>query len=138
MRSGTIERNIVERVSTDLRRLFGKAEGTTRIVCALGVLQLQDGTGRLAPLRLRTADSTIAAAGTIDLRRDAVDLTIATEGGLLALDVPLRVTGPIRNPHVSPALGTAAATTRAAPDLRSMPPALQQVVQADPCLTGGR
>jgi uncharacterized protein involved in outer membrane biogenesis len=138
MRGGTIQRDLVERVSIDLRRLFGKSEGTTRIVCALGVLQLQDGTGRLAPLRLRTADSTVAAAGTIDLRRNAVDLTIATEAGLLALDVPLHVTGPIRGPHVSPALGTAAAATHAAPDLRTMPPALQQIVRADPCLTGGR
>lgn len=138
MRSGTIQRKIVEAVSSDLRLLFGKAEGTARIVCALGVLQLQDGVGRLAPLRLRTADGTVAAAGTIDLRRDVVDLTIATEAGLLALDVPLHVTGPIRGPHVSPALGTAAAATHAAPDLRTMPPALQQVVRTDPCLTGGR
>ncbi|HEX4368906.1 MAG TPA: AsmA-like C-terminal region-containing protein [Rhodopila sp.] len=138
MRGGAIQRQALERVSTDLRQLFGKPEGTARIVCALGVLQLQNGTGRLAPLRLRTADGTVAAAGTIDLRREAVDLTIATEAGLLALDVPLRVTGPIRSPHVSPALGTAAATTRAAPDLRAMPSALQQIVRDDPCLTPGR
>ena len=138
MHGGAIKRQIFERVSADLRLLFGKPEGTVRVVCALGVLQLQDGTGRLAPVRLRTADGTVAAAGTIDLRRDAVDLTIATEAGLFALDVPLRAIGPIRSPHVSPALGTTAATTRAAPDLRAMPTALQQLVRADPCLTGGR
>ena len=138
MRGGTIPREIIARVSIDLRQLFGKAEGTARIVCALSVLQLQDGIGRLAPMRLRTTDGTVAAAGTIDLRRDALDLTVASEAGFFALNVPLRVTGLIRNPHVSPALGSAATATRAAPDLRIMPPALQQLVRADPCLTGGR
>jgi uncharacterized protein involved in outer membrane biogenesis len=141
MRSGAIERKIVERVSTDLRLLFGKTQGTARIACALGVLALQDGVGRLAPLRIRTADGTLAAAGTIDLRRDAVDLTVASEAGstsLFALDVPLHIVGPIRSPHVSPALGTAAAATHAVPDLRDLPAALQQVVRGDPCLAAGR
>jgi uncharacterized protein involved in outer membrane biogenesis len=141
MRSGAIERKIVERVSSDLRLLFGKPRGTARIACVLGVLALQDGVGRLAPLRIRTNDATLAAAGTIDLRRDALDLTVASEAGstsLFALDVPLHVVGPIRSPHISPALGTAAAATHAVPDLRALPAALQQVVRGDPCLTAGR
>jgi hypothetical protein len=121
-----------------LRLLFGKPEGTVRIVCVLGVLQLQDGIGRLAPLRIRTADGSVAAGGTIDLRRDAVDLTVASEAGstsLFALDVPFHVAGPILSLHVSPAPGSA---THADADPRAMPAALQGVVRRSPCAVGGR
>jgi uncharacterized protein involved in outer membrane biogenesis len=141
MQGGSIERNAVALASSDLRLLFGKAEGTARIACVLGVLDLQDGIGRLAPLRIRTADGTVAASGTIDLRRNAVDLTVASESGttsLFALDVPLRVVGPIRGPHVAPAPGSGRSATQANADPRGMPAALQDVVRRSPCVAGGR
>jgi uncharacterized protein involved in outer membrane biogenesis len=141
MQGGAIQHKLVELASTDLHLLFGKSEGAVRIACLLGVLDLHDGIGHLAPMRIRTADGTVAAAGTIDTRRDAIDLTVASEAastGLFALDVPLHVAGPIENPHVSPAPGAGRTATNANPDLPAMPAALQDLVRRNPCLMGSR
>jgi uncharacterized protein involved in outer membrane biogenesis len=141
MQGGSIQHKLVEQASTDLHLLFGKSEGSVRIACLLGVLDLHDGIGHLAPFRIRTADGTVAAAGTIDTRRDAIDLTVASEAastGLFALDVPLHVAGPIANPHVSPAPGTGRTATNANADLGAMPAALQDLVRRSPCLMGSR
>jgi uncharacterized protein involved in outer membrane biogenesis len=141
MQGGSIQHKIVQAVSSDLRQLFSKAQGTVRIACLLGVLDLHDGVGRLAPMRIRTPVGTATAAGTIDLRRDLVDLTVASEAGstsVFALDVPLHVSGPIRDPHVSPAFGSGSAATQASADLRAMPAALQDYLRRNPCLVGIR
>ncbi len=55
MTGGAIDRRLIEFASTDVRTLFRAAEGTARIVCMLGVLDLRDGRGRVAPLRIRTS-----------------------------------------------------------------------------------
>ena len=64
MQGGTLERKITEGASTDLRLLFRAPEGTARIACLFGVLDMRDGVGRVAPLRIRTPDGTINGAAT--------------------------------------------------------------------------
>ncbi len=141
MRGGSIERKVVEGASTDIRSLFRAPTGSDRIACLLGVLDLRDGIGRVAPLRIMTSTGTIAGTGTLDINNDTLDVTLGSESrstGLFALDVPLRIFGPIRNPRVLPALGRAASLAGASADVRDMPPALQNFVRGNPCLVGGR
>jgi len=132
MQGGTIARDLVEQASTDMRRLFRKPEGTGQIQCLLGVMDLHAGLGRLAPLRLRTSDGTLLGEGTLDLHRDTIDITFATESSTtssFALDVPVRLAGPLQDPHVLPSV------SRPSPgaDLGTLPPALQEFARGNPC-----
>jgi hypothetical protein len=123
---------LVEKAATDIRLLFRKPDGVGQIQCLLGVIDLDAGIGRMAPLRLRTSDGTLIGEGTLDLRRDTIDVTFATESsttGTFALDVPVRLAGPIHDPHVLPSI------SRPNPggDLGGLPPALREFAQANPC-----
>jgi uncharacterized protein involved in outer membrane biogenesis len=140
MQGGTIERKIIEGASTDLRLLFQAPEGAARIACLFGVLDLRDGIGRVAPLRIRTLDGTINGAGTINLRDDTIDVIVASESastGFFALDVPLHIAGPILNPRVTPALGGPRGAANAAADPRDIPPVLQEFARRNSCAAGG-
>jgi len=137
MRGGSIARNLVAQISTDVRLLFRKAEGSARIDCLLGVLDVRDGIGRLAPLRLRTSDGTIAAAGSINLARETLDVTVATESSstsAFALDVPVRASGSLRSPDVRPAL-RGQRPAQVAADLRAMSQDLQSFARGNPCFS---
>jgi hypothetical protein len=95
-------------------------------------MDLKAGLGRLAPLRLRTSDGTLIGDGTLDLRRDTIDITFATESSTtssFALDVPVRLVGPIQDPHVLPGLSRPGLSA----DLGTLSPALQQFARANPC-----
>jgi uncharacterized protein involved in outer membrane biogenesis len=141
MQGGTLERKITEGASTDLRLLFRAPDGTAPIVCLFGVLDLRDGIGRVTPLRIRTPDGTIHGAGTFNLHDDTIDVTVASESastGFFALDVPLRIAGPILDPRVTPTLGVAHGAAAAGADPRDIPPSLQDFARRVSCLTGSR
>ncbi len=143
MHSGAIERKIMEGASTDLRLLFRSSAGSAQIHCLLGILDLRDGVGRVAPLRIKTSEGTIAGAGTFDLRDNTIDVIVASESastGLFALDLPMRIAGAILDPHVSPAaLSAGNDPAKASVDPRDMPAALLALVRGDRCfLAGGR
>lgn len=134
MQGGTIARNLVEQASSDMRLLFRKSDGVGQIQCLLGVVALRAGSGRMAPLRLRTSDGTLIGEGTLDLKRNTIDVTFATESSTtstFALDVPVRLAGPIHDPHVLPVV------TRPRPggDLGTLSPALQEFARSNPCAT---
>jgi uncharacterized protein involved in outer membrane biogenesis len=134
MRGGTIARNLIEQASSDLRRLFRTADGVGQIQCLLGVVTLRAGSGRMAPLRLRTSDGTLIGEGTLDLRRDRIDVTFATESSTtsaFALDVPVRLAGPIRDPHVLPTV----TKPNAGGNLGDLSPGLREFARANPCAT---
>jgi AsmA family protein len=138
MQGGTISRDLVEQASTDLRTLFRKADGVGRISCLAGVLELKDGIGHLAPLRIRTSEGTILGSGTIDLHRDTMDITIGTDAGstgFFALDVPVHIGGPLTDPHVLP---SASDPDRAGVVPSVLPPAVQELARGNPCVTAGR
>ncbi|MFX8527662.1 hypothetical protein ABTM08_19685, partial [Acinetobacter baumannii] len=67
MQGGLIARDLLEKLSGDLRTLLRKGEGRTQISCLLGVVVLRDGIARLAPLRLRAAEGVAIGGGQIDL-----------------------------------------------------------------------
>jgi hypothetical protein len=100
----------------------------------LGIVDLSDGVGTIAPLRLRTADTSLIGAGQVDLGRDRLDLVIKGEkSGGLALDLPLRVSGAFADIHVGLARDSAGVleASHAPPPL---PADLQRLAQRNGCL----
>ena len=137
MRRGRVARSLLERASTDLRSFFRKSAGSAPIKCLLGVVNLKDGLGTIAPLRLQTNEATLVGGGQLDLPRSRLDLTVKpTTSGPLALDIPFRVSGGLASPEVRPVIGDstawldAPAQNAVPPDL---PPDLQQLAARNPC-----
>ncbi len=133
MTSGSISRDVIEKASLDIRRLFRKPKGMAPVSCLLGVFEMRKGMGMLSPLRIRTADGTIAGQGTFDLNRNEIDITIGSQSdttSAFALDVPVQISGNINNPDVTPSTQSVEA---AAADLTKLPPSLRPLVQRNPC-----
>jgi hypothetical protein len=121
------------KASLDIRRLFRKSEGMVPVSCLLGVIEMRNGLGTLSPMRIRTADGTIAGQGTFDLRRNRINVTIGSQSATtsaFALDVPVQISGDINNPDVRPSTRSVALATA---DLNKLPPPLRPVVQRNPC-----
>ncbi len=125
MGNGTFDRKLVGMASTDIRSFLGGQKGLSQLSCLIAVLDLKDGIGSIAPLRIRTADGTIVGGGTYDARRDAIDVTIGTQRSttsFFALDVPVRISGPLSNFAIKPALGASLGAS-AAGNPGALPPA---------------
>jgi uncharacterized protein involved in outer membrane biogenesis len=108
MNDGDVARDLIERVSADLRNLFREGEGRVPIACLLGVLTVEDGVGRLAPLRLKSREAVLEGAGSIDISERRLDLIFKTESdttGFFALDVPIAVRGPFKALRVTQQAG---------------------------------
>jgi hypothetical protein len=107
-----MSRSLLEKISLDLRALFRRNSQTTAIQCLLIVADIQKGNARVLPLTLRTADARLVGGGALDMPSGQLDLLLRSDPkstGSLALDLPLRITGPLDNPSVSPRLGLAPA-----------------------------
>ncbi len=103
IRNGSIERAVIEAMSTDLRAIFRTAPGRTPLRCALAVVVLREGRGRVAPLRLRSESGTVAGSASFDLSRRQFDLAVRSQRDttdFLALDLPIRVHGSFANPSI--------------------------------------
>lgn len=140
MTGGRVARDLLEKASADLRALFRKEEGAAPLSCFLGVIELRDGIATLAPLRLRTADTTLIGGGRADLLAQRLDVMVKAVGSspsVLALKVPLRVSGPFDKPSVRPYLGSPVPyldpTTQEAP-LQALAPELRQFAERNPCI----
>ena len=139
MNDGSVARDLIERVSVDLRSLFRSGEGRVPVNCLLGVLTLKDGTGVLSPLRLDSQEATLVGAGSIDFAGQRLDLRLQSDHdttGFFALDAPIAVTGPFHNISVTPLLGGAehrldAADGNAA--VAALPAALHKLVRGSDC-----
>lgn len=108
LKSGTIDRKLVEAASTDLRAFFRGPDSTMALECLFGVATLKDGVGALAPVRLRAAEGRFAADGSFDPVRLAFDILVLsdpTASGSLAVDAPLRLQGTPGRMTVVPAPG---------------------------------
>jgi uncharacterized protein involved in outer membrane biogenesis len=133
MTAGSISRDVIEKASLDIRRLFRKPGGVAPVSCLLGVVEIRNGLGTLSPVRIRTADGTIAGQGAFDLRRNQINMTIGTQStttSAFALDVPIQISGNINNPDVRPSTRSVVLATA---DLNKLPPPLRSVVQRNPC-----
>jgi len=135
MTEGGISRDVIEKASTDIRRLFRAPKGMTRVSCMLGIIDMRAGAGTVSPLRIRSAEGTIAGQGRFDLYRDRIDVTIGSQSATtsdFALDIPFRISGPIGNPDVRPSAGK---VSYAVDDVSKLPPALRQAARRNPCLS---
>lgn len=137
MQGGALPRQIIQRASVDLDRLFGAKTGFVRVSCLLAGVHLRNLAGPLAPLRLITPDGTINGTGQIDLRRKTVNVLIRTLPGttsFTALDVPIHISGALASPSIAPLFSGSARDTLGAPDdMRAFPPDLQQFARGSPC-----
>ena len=134
MTGGLISRDLLEKLSGDLRTLFRKGEGRTQVSCLLGFVSLRDGIARLAPLRLRAAEGTAVGGGQVDLAKQRLDLVLRTERAstnFFALDVPLRISGRLSDPQVAPTTAEAVAPYEVA--VGELAPDLAPVADGNPC-----
>ena len=133
MTNGRVARSLLELASADLRSLVRHGEGSVPVRCLLAVLDVRNGVGRMAPLRLRTDEATLVGGGSLDLSRQALDLAVQTEHtSLFALDVPIRIVGPIQKPAITPAVGKG--KVNAALGLPAgLPSGIQKLAAANPC-----
>jgi uncharacterized protein involved in outer membrane biogenesis len=140
MTQGQVARTLLEQASTDLRALFRPGVGMARITCLLGVVDLHNGIGTIAPLRLRTPETTLIGGGTVDFLTQRLDLTIRSEAastGIFALDMPTRISGPFSRLGVQPAIGSAARWLDAPARnqlTQDMPTALRQLAEGNACV----
>jgi hypothetical protein len=108
---GRVARELVELLSTDLRALFHGGEGSATLTCMLAVIEMRNGLGVVAPLRLRSPEIAMIGGGRIDFTTSRLDLRVAAlphSTGPLALDIPLEITGTLARPSARPVVGSAA------------------------------
>ncbi|HVY98839.1 MAG TPA: AsmA-like C-terminal region-containing protein [Dongiaceae bacterium] len=132
MREGRVAKDVLEKASTDLRTLFRKGEGASRVDCLLGVAEIKDGIATVSPLKLYSPDAKLVGGGTVDLRKRRLDLVIKSDPkstGFFALDIPIRVTGPLAHPAAEPSSKAKIGD----PPPTNLSPATQQLVQQSGC-----
>ncbi|WP_341908752.1 AsmA-like C-terminal region-containing protein [Ferrovibrio terrae] len=133
MQQGRIARKLVEAASADLSAIFRSREDDTALRCLLAAATLKDGTLLLAPLVLRSDGGTVRGAGQIELAPQQLEMTLRSDPkttGLLALDIPLRIHGPLASLSVQPLRG-ASLPNLPAP---ALPPEQSALARANPCM----
>ena len=134
MAEGRVARDLIERASTDLRSLFRTGEGWMPVTCLLGIVMLRNGTATIGPLRLRTPETTLVGFGWAELASKRLDLVIKPESGttsLLALRLPLHVSGDFDRLHVAPSFAPPGAPAIDPGHLAT--PELQLLAERSPC-----
>jgi uncharacterized protein involved in outer membrane biogenesis len=139
MINGSIARDLMEKLSTDLLNLFRGGEGAVPVACLLSVADMRNGVAQISPIRLRSNAGTLIGRGQVDFLGRTLDITIQSESattGFFALDIPIRISGSFANPAIDPHFGSADATRRA---LANSNPAqglsgeLRGFVERNPC-----
>ena len=138
MQGGRIAREVIETASIDLRLLFRSAQGTTPVACLLGMLDMRAGVGEVAPLRIRSAEGTLAGTASFDLNRRQVDLvagSVRSTTDFWALDIPVRVSGSFASPSIRPARWSEDGRARlaAADNIAPLPARLRDFARRNPC-----
>jgi uncharacterized protein involved in outer membrane biogenesis len=131
-----IARAVLEKISTDLRSFFRKREGTVPVSCLLGVVDFKNGIGTIWPLELRTPDATLVGYGRVDFPGQHLDLTVqsvAASTSFFALDIPVSISGNIRNLHAQEAEGPPISPKGIDP-LHGLPANMRALAQQNPCL----
>ncbi len=137
---GDVARSLIEQVSADLRSIFRAEQGRVTVRCLIAALSVKDGLGTLAPLRLETDAAILRGAGTVDLGKKQLDLTIQTERdstNFFALDLPIRISGPFAALAVNPQLGEESGLPKDgghAGALGKLPAALRKMAQGNACV----
>jgi AsmA family protein len=108
MRDGQVAQSLIEQLSADLRGLFRERQDSVPVTCLLGIVILKDGIGVISRLRLESQAAVAVGAGKIDLTRKRLDLTVRTERdstSFFALDIPVRISGPLDRLSAAPLSG---------------------------------
>jgi uncharacterized protein involved in outer membrane biogenesis len=132
MQQGRIARSLVEAASADLRALFRDRGDSTALRCLLAAAEIRDGLMVLGPLNLRSEGGTIRGGGHLDLAQQRLDLVLRSDPkttGFLALDIPLRLQGPLGDISAKPDRQA----TLPAQTLPDLPPAQAMLARANPC-----
>jgi hypothetical protein len=146
MSRGSIAREVIELASTDIRALFRTAEGETAVRCMIAVVTLRDGAGSIAPLHLRAGTGAVSGIATFDLNRQSLDMVIGSRRETthtLALDIPVRISGPFSDLSFAPAEAGPEERARAlgARNVAALPDALRVEATRSACYRsaiGGR
>lgn len=136
MTEGKVSRDLLEKASVDLRTIFREGKGMSAIQCLLGVAVVKNGIAQVSPLILRTGEATLSGGGTIDLGRNAIDLTIRSDPkstGFFALDIPIRISGGLDAPKAAPDSKSKFEPGLALPEL---PKPISRVAEESRCLAG--
>jgi AsmA family protein len=137
MRDGQVAQSLIEQLSTDLRGLFRERQDSVPVTCLLGIVTLKDGIGVIAPLRLESQTAVAVGAGKIDLARKRLDLTVRTERdstSFFALDIPVRISGPLDRLSAAPLSGSNEDWLRQPTAIAdTLPPDLQKMASGSPC-----
>jgi uncharacterized protein involved in outer membrane biogenesis len=136
MIDGKVARDVLEKASADLRTVFRKGEGMSKVKCLLGVAAVKNGVAQVSPLILRTPEATLTGGGTIDLAKNTLDLTIRSDPkstGFFALDIPIRISGALASPKGAPDSKSKFKANLALPEL---PKAIRQVAEHSGCVQG--
>ncbi|HEY2892450.1 MAG TPA: AsmA family protein [Dongiaceae bacterium] len=114
--NGSIARDLMEKLSTNLLNLFRSGEGAVPVACLLAVADFRNGAAQISPIRLRSNAGTLIGRGRVDFLGHTLDITIQSESattGFFSLDIPIRISGNFANPTIDPHFGSADATRRA-------------------------
>jgi uncharacterized protein involved in outer membrane biogenesis len=85
--------------------IFTTGDRDIPLRCAIADLDLANGIATTNVLVLDTPDTVVVGSGIVDLRREAIDLTLhprPKDASLLAARSPLHLGGSLRNPRVRP------------------------------------
>jgi hypothetical protein len=106
---GTISNLVLELLGLDageaLLIFASRGDRAIPLHCAVADFGLEKGIAATNVLVLDTPDTIVIGSGVIDLRNEALDLTLypqPKDKSLLAARSPLHVRGPLRNPRVQP------------------------------------
>jgi uncharacterized protein involved in outer membrane biogenesis len=106
---GTISNLVLELLGLDAGEalLIFAAKGDREIPlhCAVADFGIENGVAATNVLVLDTADTIVIGSGVVDLRREALDLTLyprPKDRSMLAARAPLHVRGQLRDPRVQP------------------------------------
>jgi len=137
---GSVSRDLMEKLSTDLRNLIGAGEGSVHVSCMLGVADLQNGMEAISLIRLKSGAGTLIGGGAIDVLGSRLDVTLQSESastGFFALDIPIRISGRFANPSIEPQLSLGAASRWGLVNdnpTRGLSPELRGIAERNPCL----
>jgi hypothetical protein len=90
---------------TDLTRAVSLRDGGTRLRCLTAKVAFAKGIGRSKHFVADAGAAAIVGAGNISLRDETIDMRfepVAKDVSLAALEVPVRVSGPLADPNVTP------------------------------------
>ncbi len=136
MRDGQVAQSLIEQLSSDLRALFRDRQESVPVTCLLGIVTLKDGIGVISPLRLESQSAVAVGAGKIDLTRKRLDLTVRTERdstSFFALDIPVRISGPLDRLSAAPLAGRDEDWLRQPTAAEALPPDLQKMATSSAC-----